>query len=104
MEARSFNRHTDETPKSQSGNLSSGFDGDTVAFINATETSFLDFQNESTNSSAEPAFLESSARAEPPETSFLTTDPPEQEYWQLNTTSGNKDQQKHRRLKWVWGD
>ncbi|XP_076597810.1 ciliated left-right organizer protein containing ZP-N domains homolog [Chaetodon auriga] len=85
--------------------LSSGFDGDTISAINATETNFLDFRNETADSSsAEPGFLESSARAEPSETSFLTTDPPEQEYQQFNTTIGSKDQQKQRRLKWIWRD
>ncbi|XP_032362806.1 uncharacterized protein LOC116674437 [Etheostoma spectabile] len=40
-EARSFNFHTDEMSKSQSGNLSSGFDRDAITSNNATEISFL---------------------------------------------------------------
>lgn len=98
MEAHSFNLHIDEMSKSQSGNLSSSFDGDTITSVNVTETSFFDFQNATVNTSAEPDFLESSAKDEPSETSFLTTGQPEQ----FNTTSGNKDQQKQRKLKLIW--
>ncbi|KAF1390626.1 hypothetical protein PFLUV_G00059970 [Perca fluviatilis] len=103
-EARSFNFHTDEMSESQSGNLSSGFDGDTITSNNATEISFFDFINVTIHTSAEPDFLESSATAEPSETSVLTMVPPEEEYQQFNTTSGNKEQQKQRRLKWIWED
>lgn len=99
METSTFSFHTDEKSQSQSGNLSSGFDGDTITPINATETSLFDFLNATMNTSAEPGFLEASATAEPSETS---TSPPEPEYQRFNTTSGNKDQQ--RRLKWNWED
>nr|XP_046253593.1 uncharacterized protein C1orf127 homolog [Scatophagus argus] len=101
METPSFNLHTDEMSESQSGNFSYGFDGDSITSINATETSFFDFLNTITNTSAEPPFNESSATAEPSETSLLTTNQSEPEYQQFNTTSGNQDQQKQR-LKWIW--
>ncbi|XP_044068053.1 uncharacterized protein C1orf127 homolog isoform X2 [Siniperca chuatsi] len=70
METRSFKLHIDEMSESQSGNLSSRFDGDTVTSINATETSFFDFLNATVNTLAELDFLETSATAEPPETLF----------------------------------
>ncbi|XP_059189293.1 uncharacterized protein C1orf127 homolog isoform X2 [Centropristis striata] len=95
-EAHSFNFYTDEVSKS--GNLSSEFDGDRDN-INATELSFFDFQNATAHTSAEPDFLESSPTAVPSETSVLTT---EREYQRFNTTRGNKEQQKQRRLKWIW--
>ncbi|XP_049436972.1 uncharacterized protein C1orf127 homolog isoform X2 [Epinephelus fuscoguttatus] len=99
-EARSFNFHTDEVSRSQSGNLSSRFDGDTS--INTTEIRFFDFLNVTVHTSAEPDIVESSA--EPSEASVLTTVQPEQENQQFNTTSGNKELQKQRGLKWIWGD
>ncbi|XP_045912924.1 uncharacterized protein C1orf127 homolog [Micropterus dolomieu] len=95
METRSFILHIDEM-----SNLSSGFDGDNITSINATETSFSDFQIATVTTSAEPDFLETSATAEPPETTFLTTVPAEHQ--QFKTPSGNKDLPKQRRLKWIW--
>ncbi|XP_073327059.1 uncharacterized protein ciroz [Pagrus major] len=94
METHSFNLNTDEPSKSQSGNVSS----DNITSINTTDTSLFDFLNETTDASSERGFSESS------EASFLTTDPPEHEYQQFNTTDKNKDQLKQRRLKWMWED
>ncbi|CAK6951274.1 uncharacterized protein C1orf127 homolog [Scomber scombrus] len=48
-EASSFNSNIDGMSESQSGNSSSWFDSNTVPSINATETSFFDFQNATIN-------------------------------------------------------
>lgn len=85
METSTFNLHTDEMSESQSENLSLGFDDDTILSINATETSLFDFLNGTVNTPAEPGFPETSATAEASETS---TNPPEPEYKQFNTTDG----------------
>ncbi|XP_030279101.1 ciliated left-right organizer protein containing ZP-N domains homolog [Sparus aurata] len=89
METHSFDLHTDETSKSQSGNLSSN----NITFINTTDTSFSDFLNETTDASSERGFNESS------EASFLRADPPDQEYQQFNTM----DKEELKGLKWMWG-
>lgn len=89
METHSFDLHTDETSKSQSGNLSSN----NITFINTTYTSFSDFLNETTDASSERGFNESS------EASFLRADPPDQEYQQFNTM----DKEELKGLKWMWG-
>lgn len=77
-EASSFNFHIDEMSKSQTGNLSSWFDSDTVPSINATETSFFVFPNATINVSVETDFLESSGATESSTSSLLTVVAPEQ--------------------------
>ncbi|KAI4823273.1 hypothetical protein KUCAC02_011868 [Chaenocephalus aceratus] len=95
-EDSSSHSHTDDLSKSQSGNVSSWFYGDT----NSTEISFFDFLNVTIRTSGESDFLQSSA--EPSETPVLQTAAPEPGYQQFNTTRGNKEKQ--RRLKWIWED
>lgn len=101
VETSTFNIHTDGTSQSPGGTLSLGFDDGSITPINATETSLFNFLNATMNTSAEPGFLEASATAEPSETSI---NPPEPQDQQFNTTSGDKDQQKEKELKWSWED
>lgn len=101
VETSTFNIQTDGTSQSPGGTLSLGFDDGSITPINATETSLFDFLNATMNASAEPGFLEASATAEPSETSI---NPPELQRQQFNTTSGDKDQQKQKELKWSWED
>ncbi|XP_071331096.1 uncharacterized protein C1orf127 homolog isoform X2 [Trachinotus anak] len=71
-EGSSFNSHIEEMSEIQSGNLSPGFEGGTITSIDAAVTD------------------------------LHTTVSHEQEYKQFNSTRGNKDQQKQRKLKWIW--
>ena len=89
METHSFDLHTDETSKSQSGNLSPN----NMTSINTTDTSFSDFLNKTTDASSERGFNESS------EASLLRTEPPDQEYQQFNPV----DKEELKGLKWMWG-
>nr|XP_020475664.1 uncharacterized protein C1orf127 homolog [Monopterus albus] len=74
-----------------------------LSMLNFKAESF-DFHNTTINTSAEPDFLESSSATESSAASFHATVTPEQERQRFNTTSGNRDQQKQRRLKWIWSN
>lgn len=97
-EAHSVDFHADEMVIGRD-NVSSVFENDTTIYINATETFFLDFPHATTNVSAEPEFLASAATAETPHMALTTRVQPDDEYQELNATSGNKHQQKQKKMK-----
>lgn len=73
-EGSSLNSHSKEMSEMQTGNLSPGFDGDTVTSIDATGTDL----------------------------SLHTTVAHKQEDLQFNSARENSDQQNQRKLKWIW--
>lgn len=99
-EGRSFNIHADEIISDDVS--SSVLDNGTSIDINANTTSFFDFLHAATNVSEESDLLTSAPTAQTPHMSLTTLAQPDEEYQELNTTSRNEQQQKEKKLQWIW--